>query len=806
MACIILLKQQNFNLNDFAMKTKMMNPLIHALRASVLLLPAMLCLTAFARPGGEDDKSLSPYFYIPGHEAGPERMVVLESTGARVRIAGVIANVDITQVYKNTGTHPLEAIYVFPASTRAALYRMKMTIGERVIEARIEERAKAREDYEQARDNGMNASLLEQERPNVFSMHVANIMPGHIIKVEMSYAELLIPEAGVYAFVYPTVVGPRYAGKTEDIAAAGNWVKNPYTAEGENPLYSFGFEARINAGMPLQELGCATHSMDISFDDPATARVKLKEGQAFSGNRDLVLRYRLAGGRIESGLLLFEDDEENFFLAMVQPPARPSPAQMPPREYVFIVDVSGSMYGFPLDVSKELMKNLLGNLSPADRFNILLFAGGSSLLFDKSAEATPGNIRKGIEFIDRQQGGGGTELLPALRRALALEGTEDFARTFVIVTDGYVSVEREAFGLIGASLGRANFFPFGIGSSVNRYIIEGMAAAGKGTPFVAASQAEADVLAEQFRKYISAPVLTNINLSFDGFDAYDTEPLAFADVFAERPLLIYGKWKGKPAGKIRISGRSGEGLHVQTLDVGDAASSENNVALKYLWARERIRKLDDLAAPESNSASRVNEVTALGLKYQLLTAYTSFVAIDNQVRNADGGFTTVSQALPLPQGVSNNAVGAAGSYGYYGSQGGRKSGTASLRDAESSLNYRMELPCVHEDANPPGGLPLQDEAAVFTGHPSGIEAFFREHVSLPASDTGKHTPAYAYVTFNIDEQGRVSDAALLFITHPALGAEALRLIALTDRRWKPAQKAGKPVPVQMVLRVDFPLR
>lgn len=792
------------------MKTKTLIKMgIHAIVCLMFALPVLNSKTASAQVVEDDDITQSPYFFIPlmKPDLPSMGMVILESTSADVNIAGVIANVTITQVYKNEGENPIEAIYVFPASTRAAVYRMKMTIGERVIEAKIEERKKAREAYEEARQNGQTASLLEQQRPNVFTMNVANIMPGDEIRVEMSYTELLIPESGIYEFIYPGVVGPRYSNNTEDLASKNdNWVRNPYTKEGVAPLYIFDIKASISAGLPIQEISCNTHNMDIQYEDPALATLKLKDGEAASGNRDVIIRYRLAGGKIQSGLLLFEGKDENFFLAMIQPPAKPKPEQIPPREYVFIIDVSGSMYGYPLNISKNLMRNLLGKLKPTDRFNILLFAGSSSLFAKQSLDASDANIRKGIDFIDRRQGGGGTELLPALKRALALEGTEDYARSFVIVTDGYVSVEKEAFDLIRTNLGKASFFPFGIGSSVNRYLIEGMAHAGMGTPFVITSEEYASGTADKFRNYIESPVLTNIKTKYDGFEVYDVEPLAMADVFAERPLIIFGKWKGKAEGSIRITGTSGSGQYIKTLQVNEYPADERNAALSYLWAREKIRILDDYASLNTYTASIEEEVTALGMKYNLLTQYTSFVAIDNLVRNADGSFTTMNQPLPLPQGVSNYAVGGISRSGMTQSSQANKH---SFKGGEKGVNCEevdlAEISAV-EDFDESLVFTIVEKMAEFTGDKNGVEAFIKKNLVYPPQAMLSNTEGIVYVEFVIDTDGSVTEVQILSSTDKVFEQEAIRLVNLTNKHWKPAENSAKKVKSRMVITVEFKLR
>ena len=226
----------------------------------------------------------------------------------------------------------------------------------------------------------------------------------------------------------------------------------------------------------------------------------------------------------------------------------------------------------------------------------------------------------------------------------------------VIATDGYVTVEEEVFDLIRNNLGNANMFAFGIGTGVNRHIIEGMARVGMGEPFVITKPEEAKAKAEKFRSLIASPVLTRVKVDFNGFKVYDVEPTTLPDILAERPVIVFGKWRGKLQGRITLSGLSGDGKYRETLDIAHVKPSTKNAALRYLWARHRIMLLSDYNRLRI-SDSRIREVTELGLTHNLLTAYTSFVAVDTEVRNSDGRSVTVQQPLPLPQGVSNYAVG-----------------------------------------------------------------------------------------------------------------------------------------------------
>ena len=622
--------------------------------ALVLLLGAV---AASAQQGSSAaDRTLAPFFFVDTDDPSVDQLP-LKSVAAQVHIAGVIADVTIEQVYRNEGTRPLEAIYIFPASTRAAVYGMVMHTGDREIIAEIREREQARREYEEAREQGQTASLLEQERPNVFKMNVANILPGDSIAVRLSYTELLVPTEKQYEFVLPTVVGPRYSPEAvNEILAPGGAELIPYLHEGEDPNYTYAIEMSLAAGLPIQAYNCPSHEVIVEQDAPEELRLTLDPAGGFGGNRDFILHYQLAGQQVESGLLLYEGEEENFFLLMAQPPARPELSQIPPREYIFVVDVSGSMHGFPLTVSKGLMKNLLGQLRPEDRFNIVLFAGAAAVLSDRSLPATQENLDQAWALIDGQQGGGGTELLTGLNRAfnLPLAG-EGYARIVAVITDGKVSFEAAAFKLVRQRLGQASVFAFGIGSSVNRFLIEGLARAGQGEPFVVIEEGLASDEAARFQSYISTPILTQVEAGFEDFDAYEVEPAFIPDMLADRPIVVFGKWRGAAAGTVLLGGRTGDQAYSAQFDVSAFQAQPTNKALRYLWARHRIDQLSDDEQANYSDDMRP-QITQLGLDYNLLTKYTSFVAIDRRIRNEDG-LETVSVPLPLPEGVEDSAVG-----------------------------------------------------------------------------------------------------------------------------------------------------
>jgi Ca-activated chloride channel family protein len=621
-----------------------------------LIVISMLSFSGSAQT--QDDKTLAPYFFVQGDPTLDH--LPLKDTRVQIDVSGVIADVRALQTYRNEGSRPINARYVFPASTRAAVYAMRMRIGDQVIIAKIKEREKAKQEFDKAKQEGKSASLLEQNRPNVFSMSLANVMPGDQVEVELRYTELLAPTDGVYEVVFPTVVGPRYSSQPESSSFGAPQefapIKVPYLHQGDKPTSALHISARISAGVPIQDLVCESHQVSPQWQSPTIAQVVLDNTAQFQGDRDFILRYRLSGDQIASGLLLYKGADENFFLYMAQPPQRVTDAEIPAREYIFVVDVSGSMYGFPLDTAKRLLRELIGQLRPSDLFNVILFSGDSAALSAKSLRADQQNISKAIHLIEQQRGGGGTELLAAVKQAMSLPREANVSRSIVLVTDGYISAEKGVFDYIRGNLNQCNIFSFGIGSSVNRYLIEGVAKAGMGEPFVVTTEAEAPAVAAKFREYIQTPLMTDIQVRSIGFDIYDVNPGRLPDLFAQRPVILFGKWRGPVSGTLELRGRTGQGEYLTRVDVAGVQPDETNQALRYLWARSRIAELSDYGFGDPD-ADQIRDITSLGLKYNLLTQYTSFIAVREKVNNNQGPAQDVDQPLPLPMGVSNMVMG-----------------------------------------------------------------------------------------------------------------------------------------------------
>ncbi|MGJ0490258.1 VIT domain-containing protein [Methylobacter sp.] len=603
-------------------------------------------------------ESLAPRLWIPDGDPATD-VLPLKASHADIRINGPIAEVTVTQHYSNAGKRAINARYVFPGSTHSAVHGLTMKIGARIVKAKIEEKQQAEHLFAKAQQEGKRAALMTQQRPNVFMMDVANIMPGDDVELKLTYSELLVPEQGVYELVYPTVVGPRYGSDPLQVARDAAWIANPYAKDAGDSRNPAATETRINLSIDspiaLKDLQSVQHKIETKWQNDKSATVSLAGSETQPGNRDFILRFRLQDEQIVSGLMTYSQGAENYFLMMAEPPARVQSGQVMNREYLFVVDVSGSMIGFPLDTTKQLMTRLLSALKPTESFNILFFAGDARVLSPEPLTATPEHIQQALGMMSAYNGGGGTELINALTQAYAMPRKPDVARSLVVVTDGYVSAEREAYTLIADNLNDSNLFAFGIGSSVNRHLIESMAKAGAGEPFIVTGEKEVDAVSARFRRTIEAPLLSNIAVSGKDVDIYDQEPKNIPLMLAERPIVIFGKYRStSDQAVIELQGQSANGVYHVAMPLAEASCDSRAELLPVLWARNRLTRLADMAGNEMESNR--DEIVKLGLGYSLLTPYTAFIAVDEVVANAAKQAENVQQPLPLPQGVSEYAL------------------------------------------------------------------------------------------------------------------------------------------------------
>ncbi|MEP7213760.1 MAG: TonB family protein [Acidobacteriota bacterium] len=613
------------------------------MRKFLFLLGVLVCLAAGVFAQTPTEGSL----YAAGKNGKELGACPLKSTAVKTEISGFLARVNVRQEFENNFTEPIEAVYTFPLSQNGAVDNMTMTIGSRVVRGKIKRRDEARQIYDAAKAEGKTTSLLDQERPNIFTQSVANIMPGESVVIEISYVETLKYEDGAYEFVFPMTVGSRYIpGSVKDAAK----ISPPVTATRNGSDISI--EVNLNAGVPVEEIRSTSHAIDQINFAPNAARVTLR-GEKTIPNKDFILRYDVTGKRIEDAVLVHRDERGGFFTMILQPPDKIASEDRTPKEIVFVLDTSGSMHGFPIDKAKEAMKLSLEGLYPDDTFNLITFAGDTSVLFERPVPATQSNLERAEAFLDSRQGGGGTEMMKAIQAALEPSDAQDHLRIVCFMTDGYVGNEGEIIAEIQKHP-QARVFSFGIGSSVNRFLLDKMAAEGKGEAEYVALTDDGSKAAKKFYERVRTPLLTDLSIDWNGMPVADIYPGKMSDLFSAKPVILHGRYTKPGTGTIKLKGKVAGQDYTREIAVNFPEAEAANDVLSTLWARTRIDALssDKLKTENASKAADFDtQITNLGLEFRLLTEFTSFVAVEERVVNQNGNPVKVEVPVMIPEGV-----------------------------------------------------------------------------------------------------------------------------------------------------------
>jgi Ca-activated chloride channel family protein len=587
--------------------------------------------------------------------------VPLKHTDVSASVCGYIATVDVTQQYQNPFDSKIEAIYVFPLPHNAAVSEFVMTVGERKIRGIIREREQAEQIYNEAKSQGYVASLLTQERPNIFTQSVANIEPGKQIDINIKYFHTLAYVDGWYEFVFPMVVGPRFnpPGTTSGVAAVGRGAPGRsgqatgalYLKPHERSGHDIAIKLDIYAGVPIERVESLTHRIDSQATSASKSRVTLRSEDSIP-NRDLVVRYKVAGDRMKSALVTHTDARGGYFTLMVYPPETPRDLPRQPMEMVFVLDCSGSMDGEPIKLAKQALEHALKQLNPSDTFQIVRFSDQASQLGPRPVDATPKNIQRALDLVRGLNGEGGTMMIEGIKSALDFPHDPRRLRFVCFLTDGYIGNESEILAEVHKRLGETRIFSFGIGTATNRFLLEHMAKLGRGAAaFVGPGDDSVEIMSA-FMKRITQPAMTDLAIDWGGMIVSEVYPARPPDLFAGRPVILTGRFTGDavPSSAIRIRGRVGGverdfAVSTQPADVKEAAA-----ALPSVWARTKIADLCDRSLYEQrNELPQVVRQTAL--EYSLMSSYTAFVAVDSLTRTLGDHGTTVAVPVPVPPGV-----------------------------------------------------------------------------------------------------------------------------------------------------------
>jgi Ca-activated chloride channel family protein len=621
----------------------------------------------------------------------------------------------VTQIFQNNTQDWVEAVYVYPLPEDGAVDSLKMVIGERIVVGEIKERQTARAIYEQAKASGHKTTLVEQERPNIFTNSVANIAPGETILVQLEYQAPVKQSAGTFSLRIPLVIGPRYNPKpivqNVDLRTDGNgWgqttdpvpdrarIEPPVLDPREHaPINPVQITVRLQAGFPLAEVKSHHHSVKVDTESADTQLIKL-DGKV-PADRDFELTWKSAAQAAPSvGLFRERIGNDDYLLAFVTPPSLEQAQEQRPREAIFVIDNSGSMGGTSMVQAKASLLYALGRLKPADRFNVIRFDHTMDMVFSDSVPANADNLARAKAFVSALEAKGGTEMVPAMKAALTDARPEEsnLLRQVVFLTDGAIGNEQQLLDLMADMRGRSRVFMVGIGSAPNSFLMTRAAEIGRGTFTHIGSVEQVEERMRALFEKLESPAVTNLSVHFSEVQA-DITPAVAPDLYRGEPLVVAAKLSAL-AGNLEIKGRIGDRPWFVTLPLANAAEGKG---LSKLWARRKIADAEVAktlrkATPEETD----KRILALGLDHQLVTRLTSLVAVDKTPSRPDGvRLSRADLPLNLPAGWDFDKV-----------FGERK---AQPRENDRSLNDRTDrnAPVQEQPSAPQRDAGLQPSSA-----------------------------------------------------------------------------------------------
>ena len=574
------------------------------------------------------------------------------STEVSIEVKGIVARTRVTQVFHNPGAEFAEGVYVFPLPEKAAVDRLWMKIGERVVEGRIQERAEARATYEKARSEGRKAALVEQQRPNLFTNSVAHIGPSDRVEIKIEYQQALAYDQGRYRLRFPLAVTPRYDPMPDEPKAAeAALVPAVYRARSSGLVNPVDIVVTIDAGVPLADVVSSYHETAIEKSGRRVAVALAKEQE--EADRDFELTWSVAPADApRAALFTHRTAATDFALLMVVPPAATASehddARRLPRETILVVDTSGSMQGASMQQAKSALEQALKTLTPRDRFNLIEFNSTAHALWPAALPADARNLEIARAWVGRLQANGGTEMTSALD--LALDGRESagYLRQVVFITDGAVGNEEQLFRMISQRLGSSRLFTVGIGAAPNSHFMTRAAQFGRGTfTHIGDLREVHEKMSSLFAK-IEAPVLRDVTVRFADGSAVETFPPRVPDLYLGEPVVVAAA-AAAPLKPIVVSGLRGN----QPWSVVLTPSPEGEAAsVGALWARYKIASLMDEVVRGADPSVIRPLVVKVALEHHLVSAYTSLVAVDVTPTAPAGPVRSAMVAASVPNGMA----------------------------------------------------------------------------------------------------------------------------------------------------------
>lgn len=565
---------------------------------------------------------------------GSEQNLTLKHTDVEAKVAGNIAQVEVIQTFANPYNQPLEAIYKFPLPDDAAVDDMEIKVGDKTIRGLIKRKEEAQAIYDEAQQEGKTAALLEQERDNIFTQSLANILPGEEIQVTIRYSNSLKFEGEDYEFIFPMVVAPRYEGKQvkqSSLMTSQETVNPDYLPENRSGQ-DISFNLEIDAGVPIQNLTSPTHQITTQALS-GTTEINLTNATEIP-NKDLIIRYQVTGKQTQATMLAQADQRGGHFATYLIPAVEYKTDEIIPKDVVFLMDTSGSQQGAAIAQSKELMRHFIKGLNSQDTFTIIDFASTTQKLSETPLPNTAENRNKAIQYVNRLAANGGSELMNGINTVLNFPEAEDGRlRTIVLLTDGLIGDDQTIIGMMKNQLKAGNrIFTFGVGSSTNHFLINRLAEVGRGTSEILPPEEKPETVVQEFFEEINNPVLTNIQVSWlGGGAAPEIYPQYLPDLFDHQPLVLHGKKGDRQNGKLKITGTLANGKAYEKIFDVNFDQMQGNGAIAQLWGRAKIKAyMNDMYWHETEEGRNI--VTNTALDYRLVSDYTSFVAVSDEVR------------------------------------------------------------------------------------------------------------------------------------------------------------------------------
>ena len=572
-------------------------------------------------------------------------------TAVRMEVSGIVARVEVSQRFHNDSDVWVEGVYAFPLPENCAVDRLRMTVGERIIVGEIREKQQAQKIFEQARQQGQRASVVHQQRPNLFRTAVANIGPGETIEVAIGYLQIVDQDAGRYSLRFPLTITPRYIpGMNVDpgtaltsetptaavtLAVPGDDSStladlHPRLSYADAQRQSVSIEVDIDAGAPLQDIVSTYHPISVTATQRGV-QVRLRDQRA-PADRDFALGW-VPVVQGEPSIALFREptDQGDHVLLMFMPPQETRPLSTP-REVIFVIDTSGSMAGASIEQARAALLNGLRTLEPADRFTVIQFNSVHEELFDEPVDATARNLAHAYRYVSNLRAQGGTEILPALLTALSMPESGEHLRQVIFITDAAVGNEDQLMLAIRQQLGSARLFTVGIGSAPNGHFLRTAARAGRGTFTYIGAIDEVERKMSELLNKLTSPVLTDIQLTWPDGVQPQYSPASIGDLYAGEPIVVAARLQSSAKGVLTISGRT-SGAWTRQISL---AGMQPRSGVASLWARNRIGELMDSRSNGATEDAIRGSVLPLALQYQLVSNYTSLVAVDRTPARPDG--------------------------------------------------------------------------------------------------------------------------------------------------------------------------